>query len=314
MPLVSMQGLMVSHVQMEWQIPDLRSLYERISAHRMLARYDGRGLGLSQRDVTNFSLDAHVLDLDAVVGRLKLERFALLGTVSMGPVAVAYAVRHPERVSRLVLWCTAARGSDLVNPAQSQALLSLADADWELFTQTLAHAVIGWSEDVQARQAAALMRESVTPQAWPELREMIGKFDVTDLLPQVRSPTLVAHRREVRHPGTAAARSLASRIPGARLVVLEGSSLIPYVGDTGAMLSTLDAFLGEGEAYPDRLTGREVQVLRLVAAGKLNREIAAELSISTNTVDRHVSNILAKTSAANRAEAAAYAARRGLAP
>jgi DNA-binding CsgD family transcriptional regulator len=143
---------------------------------------------------------------------------------------------------------------------------------------------------------------------------MQGEFDVTHLLPQVRSPTLVLHRRELPRPDTAAACGLASRIPDARLVLLEGSSIAPYAGDTDAMLSAVDEFLGKGEAHPDGLSGREVEVLCLVAAGKHNREIAAELFISTNTVDRHVSNILTKTGAANRAEAAAYAARRGLAP
>ena len=87
---------------------------------RMVVRYDGRGSGLSDRDVTDYSLEAHLLDLDAVVERLGLERFALFPAGVPGPVAIAYAVRHPERVSHLVLWCTYARASDLWESPQAK--------------------------------------------------------------------------------------------------------------------------------------------------------------------------------------------------
>lgn len=314
MPLVWMPGLMASHVQVEWRIPEMRSFYEHLAENRMVVRYDGRGRGLSQRDVTDFSLDANVLDLEAVVGRLKLKRFALAGTFSMGPVAIAYAAGHPESVSHLVLWCASAQGSDFYDSTRSKAWRALAETDQSLFRRTLAHQVTGWSEGAQARGAAALMRESVTPQTWLALREATREFDVTDLLPQVRSPTLVLQRRELRRGSVAIASSLASRIPDARLVVVEGSSLVPYLGDRDAVLQAIHDFLGKGGAYPHGLTAREVEVLGLIAQGKSNREIAAQLTISPNTVDRHVSNILNKTGAVNRAEAAAYAARRGLAP
>ncbi len=110
MPLVQMP-LLTSHIEMEWHLRGFRRWYERMAQHGMVVRYDRRGCGLSERDVTDYSLDAFVSDLEAVVDRLGLESFALMGLLFSGPMAIAYAVRHPERVSRLILWGTWARGS-----------------------------------------------------------------------------------------------------------------------------------------------------------------------------------------------------------
>ena len=112
-PLVWLNALPFSHIQLEWQLPDISTWYERLAQRRKFVRYDYRGSGLSDRDVTDYSLDAHVLDLEAVVDRLGLEPFNLFAIFHAGPVAIAYAARHPERVSHLVLWCSWARGSDL---------------------------------------------------------------------------------------------------------------------------------------------------------------------------------------------------------
>ena len=103
MPLVVMPNAPWSHIQMEWQIPGWRRWYERMAEKRRVIRYDSRGSGLSDPNVTDYSLDAHVADLEAVVQRLGLEHFALLGVGNSGPVAIVYAGRRPERVSRLVL-------------------------------------------------------------------------------------------------------------------------------------------------------------------------------------------------------------------
>ncbi|MCJ7509669.1 MAG: alpha/beta hydrolase [Dehalococcoidia bacterium] len=103
-PLVEMPTIPVSHIQMEWQFPEWRRWYEFLTQRRKVVRYDCRGAGLSDRDVDDFSLDAQVLDLEAVVDRLGLERFVLLSSIHAGPAGIAYAARHPERVSHLVLW------------------------------------------------------------------------------------------------------------------------------------------------------------------------------------------------------------------
>jgi len=243
LPFVYMPA-MFSHVQLEWQYPDVPRWYERLARGRMLVRYDGRGGGLSERNVTDYSLDARILDLEAVVGRLGLERFALWGTHDSGPVAIAYAARQPERVSHLVLWCTYAKTSD---PPWAKALDELITKDWVMATETIAHGVVGWSAEEEARWLAAFMRESITPRALIEASLAADEFDVTDLLPHVRAPTLVLHRRQLRFTEISGARDLASGIPDARLVLLEGESPVPWLDDSDAVLAAIDEFLGEGE-------------------------------------------------------------------
>jgi class 3 adenylate cyclase len=246
MPFVHLP-VIFSHIQMEWEVPECRRWYERLAEKRKLIRSDPRGTGLSDRDITELSLDAWLLDMEAGVDRLGLEKFALLGPQVAGPVAIAYAARHPERVSHLILWCTYARASDWSAQPQTQAVRALMDKDWAFYTEATAHSVLGWSAGEPARRYAALIRESVTPEFMAEMViPAMNKFDVTPLLAQVRSPTLVLHRRQYRLP-VDVARGLASGIPDARLVLLEGESGAPYLGDMEAVLAAIDEFLGEGE-------------------------------------------------------------------
>jgi class 3 adenylate cyclase len=187
-----------------------------------------------------------MLDLEAVVERLGLERFAMLAPFTAGPVAISYAARRPERVSHLLLWSSYARGSDILQSPRA-AIFGLVDQDWVLYTETMAHATLGWSEGEQAHRFAAMMRESTTQEV---VKLAISEFldvDVTGLLPLVRSPTVVLHRRDGPVP-LHAARGLASRIPGARLVTLEGSSLSPMAGAVEVVLRVIDEFLGAGQA------------------------------------------------------------------
>jgi len=246
MPLV-LTPSMASYTQRDWQDPDVRRWYERLAEKRKVVRYDGRGSGLSDREVADYSLDAHLLDLEAVVQRLGLERFDLLGPMNGGPAAIVYAAHHRERVSHLVLWCTYARGSDYFGSPQVQGLMGLIDKDWEFYTEALAHARMGWSTDEQARRFARFIRDSFTPQGWQALVGAFAQHDASALLAEVGCRTLVLHRREVSMPPVDLARGLASRIPDARLVILEGASLAPYLGDTEAVLATIDEFLGEGQ-------------------------------------------------------------------
>jgi len=234
-----------SHLQLDWEILEARSWWERWAKNRQLVRYDIRGNGLSDRDVTDFSLDAGVRDLEAVVDRLGLGRFALFAPVLSALAGIAYAVSHPEQVTHLLLWHSAARTTDLTGGRQAQALLQLANADWEMFTETFAHFGFGWSVGEEARRYAAVIRESITREG---LKAALAApdIDVTELLPQVRSPTLVVHRREIPAPSVDTARGLASRIPNARLALLEGGSGAP-LGDTEAVHSAIDEFLSEGE-------------------------------------------------------------------
>ncbi len=237
MPFVILPSIPWSHVEKEWQVSEWRALYQRLAENRMLIRYDNRGSGLSDRDVTDYSLEGHVLDLEAVVNRLGLSRVALFGSFGSGPMAIAYAARHPERVSHLILQSTYARVSDVRTP-RIRSLLALVDKDWDLYTETTARVLFGWTDEEQARHIAALMRESATPEAVLATVQATEKLDVTPLLPQVRASTLVVHVREYRIPDLDLARSLAAHIEEARLAIVDNLE---------AIWPSVDEFLGEGE-------------------------------------------------------------------
>jgi len=241
------------HLQLEWQIPKIRAWYERLARRRKLIRYDGRGMGLSQREIPAFSPETGVLDLEAVLVRLELDRVALLGPLHGGPTAITYAARNPERVSHLVLWCTYSRAADWEEATQIQASRALIDRDWDTYAETAAHLVFGWSAGDEARAFATLIRESATPEVVQMGIRALSEVDVTALMPQVQSPTLVLHRRGLRGLNVDVATGLASGIPPARLAILEGMALMPYLEDMEAVATAIDEFLGEGqEAAPQR--------------------------------------------------------------
>jgi class 3 adenylate cyclase len=233
-------------LQVEWQVPEFRAWYERLARKRMLVQYDCRGTGLSERWVGDYSLDAMVQDLEAVADCLELPSFTLWGSVNFGPVAIAYAARHPERVSQLMLWCTYARGSDFFTP-QAETMTALIEKDWRLYTEALCHYFLGFSTGETTGRLAALIRKSVTPEKWQAAYGSAAKFEVEALLPEVKAPTLVLHRRQLPWLSVDVATDLASRIPGAQLAVLEGASGGYAVEDWQAVLAAVDEFLGEGE-------------------------------------------------------------------
>src|SRR2546428_2799827 len=142
-PLVHMPQGTASHVQQEWQFPEIRRWYEQLARRTTLVRYDGRGCGLSERNVDDLTPESKVRDLAAVVDGLALEKIALFGFSAQGMHAIDYSVRHPERVSHLILWCSCARPADM---ARFRALSQLGESDWELMTEALAHSRMGWEQ------------------------------------------------------------------------------------------------------------------------------------------------------------------------
>jgi class 3 adenylate cyclase/pimeloyl-ACP methyl ester carboxylesterase len=278
MPLVVFSGPPFSHRQMQWQIPEWRRWSEQLAKKRMLIGFDSRGTGLSDRDATDFSLDAQILDLEAVVDHLGLQQLALLASTHGGPMAIAYAVRHPERISHLILWCTYASGSDFLQSPQVAAIRGLLNQDWQLYTETLSHAYMGWPEGRSARQFAVYLRESVTQEAAQAAYGALNEVDVSPLLAQVRAPTLVLHRRQVTFPAVDIARRLASGIPDARLALLEGSSAAPFLGDTEPVLEAIDEFMSEGE--------RTVAGAEPLAAGAFRTVLFTDVEGSTGLTQR----------------------------
>ncbi len=249
-PFVQMPGIPWSHIQLEWQDPGRRRFYERLAEKRKLVRYDGRGTGLSERNVADYSLDAHMLDLQAVVESLGIRRFALAAVFATWPVAVTYAARHPEAVSHLILWCPSE--PQWIQGTRNQALRMLREMDWELAMQALAETGFGWSGGEEAHNFVIFMRECVTAEAARPILEVLhAELDVTPVLSHVKAPTLIHHRRQQPMlDRVEVAKGLASAIPGARLVLTEGASVFPWVGDMEAVVAASDEFLGLSEPAP----------------------------------------------------------------
>ncbi len=246
-PLVQMPAFPLTHIHLEWQIPEFRRWYERLVGTMQIVRYDARGAGLSERAVTDFSLDAQILDLVSVADHLALKRFALFASGDQGMTAIAYAARHPERVSHLILWCAWARRSDVSRTPQTGALRALLDQDWNIYTETAARVSLGWAAGEEARRFAAFLRECITPEVFRQAIGAVYEFDVTTFLSQVKCPTLVLHPRQIANPDVNVAASLAAKIPDAHLVLLEGASPLWFTGDVQAVLRAIGEFLGEGE-------------------------------------------------------------------
>ncbi len=259
LPLVLLPALPFSHIELEQHIfRDAPAWYARLGRDRQLVRYDARGTGLSDRGHIERDLDSMVLDLEAVVDVLRLERFALQGTFYAVPVAIAYAVRHPERVSHLITFCGFARFADLRSP-QLEAVRSLITQDWNLYSETAANVLLGWEQGPPARRLAEFIRDSVTPESL--LAIVAENYDVVDLLPKVQAPTLVQYRREIPWLPIDVVRTLASGIPDARLEILEGTSIAMYLGDTDSILRGIDAFLGDRGPEPEEARPSALRVI-----------------------------------------------------
>jgi class 3 adenylate cyclase/pimeloyl-ACP methyl ester carboxylesterase len=239
--ILEMPPMPFRHLHRSWQFPEERSWFERLGRGRRLVQYDPRGLGLSQREVADFSGDGLLLDLEAVIDEVGATRIALLAYMTSGALAIAYAARHPERVSHLILWSAAPRLLDTV-PREFEAMIPLIETNWELFTEATMRAYRGWADTGDAAHRQALfLRECVNPPIMRALMELARETDVTPLLPSVRCPTLVLHARTVPWVGLDLARKLAAAIPGARLTIVEGAA--PFGAEMESAARIIDEFL-----------------------------------------------------------------------
>ena len=187
-PLVIPPILVTSHLELEWQIVSRRAVYEGLAHGLRVVRYDCRGMGMSQRDRIDFSVDAAIRDLEAVVDRLELDRFALLRLPSSGEVAFAYAARHPERVSHLIVWEGHAVQDDRDPPRARQiaAIEPVMDADWELYIRIRARIIAGW-DGSNAPILEDILRATHTPASAKAMNEAAQDVDPTRCLIYRRS-------------------------------------------------------------------------------------------------------------------------------
>jgi class 3 adenylate cyclase len=219
---VVLMNLPNTHIQMEWQMDDVRRAYENVARVGTLVRYDHRGFGLSDRDVSDFSIEALLRDLRAVVDKLGLRTFQLVAYGLSSPLAIAFAAEQASRVARLVLWPGFARLPETLTEPIGK-LLALDDSQWEFVTESIMRLGQGWSDQTSG-QAAAQFRESATRDTVLKMWRQAADWDATNLLTRVVAPTLlVQETREKQFPPDIA-RKLATMIPDARVVILDGES------------------------------------------------------------------------------------------
>ncbi len=244
----------LGHLQYEWQSPVWRHWLRELSRNHTLVRYDERGCGLSDWEVKDISLEAWVRDLEIVVDALELERFPLLGLSQGGPVAVAYAVRHPERVSHLILYGTYdigwGRRPEASTGMQWEGLATLIRHGWAqdnpAFRQVFTALFIPDGTPEQARWFDDLQRVTTSPEIAERFEWACSQIDVCDLLPQVQAPTLVLHARGDATVPFSAGQRLAEALPDARFVPLEGNNhvLLEHEPAWPRFLAEVRAFLG----------------------------------------------------------------------
>ena len=221
----------LNHLEFDWQSPIWRHVFTELSRDHQLVRYDERGNGLSDWEVDDISFDAFLRDLETVVDAVGLERFSLLGISQGCPVCIAYAVRHPERVSRLVLYGGYAAGwakRSQQDKERGNAIVELIRHGWgqdnPAFRQMFTSQMIPGATAEHMQWFNELQRMTTSPDNAARLRIAMGEIDVVSLLAQVSTPTLVMHAREDAVAPFDGGRKMASMIPGARFVPLESNT------------------------------------------------------------------------------------------
>jgi class 3 adenylate cyclase len=261
----------------DWESPDCRPALESVRRGRLYVGFDRRGVGASQREVDVFSLEAQVADVAAVVDHLGLERLDLWGLLDGTAISVAYAVEHPERVSRLVLWSPYPCGVEIVRPGAVRGLVELIRGNWGLARRAIAAVVFPSGPTELQGWFSESLRRCVSPEVTAKCIEFYATVDVRDLLPRVKAPTLVLHRRGNRDAPISGAMAVAALVPDARFVALEGDIDHPFLGDV-SYVETVTQFLDEGRS--------EGRMAKASAAGTLVTILFTDVEGSTALTQR----------------------------
>ena len=315
-PPIVKTATFLSHLEADWESPVWRHLLQALSKHHSLIRYDERGTGLSDRRAADLSFDAWVSDLETVVDATGLENFDLYGQSQGGPVAVAYAARHPERVSRLILMGTYARGwlnRDLNEEQreEEETLISLMRVGWgrenPAFRQFFTTQLMPDATRDQMQSLNELMRISADPKVAVKLEQEMHRTDVQDLVAKVSVPTLVMHARDDASVPFEEGRRLASLIPGAHFVPLESRNHILSESEPAweRFLKELYRFLGIN-SEPDLDFNTASPEPRRVLAGVLFTDIVDSTELISKKGDQQWLKTLGEHNALVRRELARF--------
>lgn len=301
-------------------------LLDALGRRFTLVRFDQRGCGLSDRSVADVSFEAWVRDLEAVADATRFERFAVLGVSQGAAIAVAYAARHPERVSHLILFGGYVQGwvnRDLSAREREKfdTLGKLIELGWSgrdaSFRQVFTTQFIPGAGIEQVRAFNELMRLSAPTETALRIYRAFGAIDVREEAQRVRCPTLVLHSTDDQRVPFEEGRRLAGLIPGARFVSLESENhlLLENEAALHKLLDAIDEFIPQpkdGAAPFQGLTRRENAILERVAQGLDNAQIAARLDLSEKTVRNYLVSILDKLEVETRAQAIVRAREAGM--
>ncbi len=256
-----------SHLRASAQSPSAQPFYRQLNAGRCLLRMDPRGFGLSDRTARDFSLDTLVADLAAVVDAAQLTRFDLAAVAQNGPVAIAFAARHPQRVARLLLWSSFVRGDAVEDSGFLRTIRRFPPETWELCVAVLAQVAAGWPDrvtpiladlfasasswpDGPVGDAARIFAESTTYATWQRFQLAANGHDATNDALSIVAPTRVVFPRSQRLLALDRPRALAAAIPPAELVMVDGFSVSPYAGDVRTALDAIIPFLADVAPSP----------------------------------------------------------------
>jgi len=316
-PLLVFSARWITHLEDEWELPEVRSFFESFAQSYRVVRYDRIGVGLSDRELPHPpTIESEARALGTVLDACGAGEPATVFACSCAGFATAmYARDNPERVSKIVFFGGYAARDDIPD-ATRRSLVDFVRTNWLLASQMLAGLFAPHASGDEISRLSAHKRRSAAADVAAAFLELDLESDQRDLLPFVTTPSLVLHRRGDRAVPIGRGRELAALLPNARFVPLAGDAHLPWVDDQRDLRRALAGFLEDSApatvngASP--LTTRETEVLRLVASGLSNREIASSLVLSEHTVHRHVANILRKLAQSSRAGATAHAARAGL--
>lgn len=317
----------LSHIERDPSSVINRHWVEELSRSHWFVTYDERGCGLSSHDVADISFEAWVHDLETVVDSLGLDTFPLFGDSQGAAVAIAYAGRHPRRVSRLILFGPFATSYfSTANPdprivEEAETLLKAMELGWgrgsPAFRQVFVSKFMPGATLEQQRDFDEYGRATASPAIAVRSMRAMFSLNVKEQARQVACPTLVFHSRHDQLIHFEQGRKVAALIPGAKFVPLDSVNHIPLDGEAcwPVIVQELREFLGTSDSRAGdrpRLTARQREVLAHVAAGLTDKQIARRLDLSPRTVEMHVAGALKALQCATRAEAVHNAARHGL--
>jgi pimeloyl-ACP methyl ester carboxylesterase/DNA-binding CsgD family transcriptional regulator len=321
-PLVR-AGTWLTHIELDWESPVWSHWFRFMSKRHTLVRYDPRGCGLSQRDIKQLCFEDWVDDLEAVVDTLGLDQFPLFGLSQGAAISIAYALRHPQRVSQLILYAPLVRGWQQVTSAVSdnwKSIEKLVLSGWGernlAFPAVFAHLFIPEGKPEHIHWYADMQLKTASKEVAAMMMNVIGEMNLWSKLKDISVPTLVVQVARDQCIPPERVKEIAALIPGCAFASIDSNNHILLEDEPGweqfkkiftkylPCVAVAAAKRTRPDSHTlDELSKRERQILAHIAQGLSNREISQALFISEKTVRNHITNIFSKLDLASRSQA-----------